>query len=133
MIFAAGATAQSIDVQVVDDAGLAVTGLDAAAFPAVTYSRAGAFADAALALSDLALITSPWAAGGLKERGGGYYRLDLPDAALAAAGRVTLRGEDTGKHLICPVLNVSPAVNVQHINSVRVGGTGTAGNPWNPT
>ncbi len=132
MIFAAGAQSQSVDVQIVDDAGLGVAGLVAATFPAVTYSRAGAFADAGVSLSDLAAIGSAWAAGGLKERGGGYYRLDLPDAVFASAGRVTLRAEAAGKHLICPALDVGPPVNVQHVNGVLVGGVGTGGSPWGP-
>jgi hypothetical protein len=106
MIYTPGITAQSIDVAVYDDSGLPVTGLVAATFPAVTYSRAGANADQSVTLSDLATLTTAWSSGGLKERGNGVYRLDLPDAALASAGLVTVRGEATGKHLVSPRLEV---------------------------
>jgi len=115
--------AQSVDVQIVDDSGLPVTGLVAASFPAVNYSRAGSNADQSIALSNLSLITSPWAAGGLKERGQGVYRLDLPDAICAAPGHVRLRGEAGGKHLLCDTIDVG-------ILSDQVPGTyesGTAG------
>lgn len=106
MIYPLGATSQSIDVLIVDNSGLPVTGLVAATFPPVTYSRAGANADAAISLSNLALITTAWAAGGLKERGEGVYRLDLPDAAFAVVGHVRLRGEASGKRLIAATLDV---------------------------
>lgn len=106
MIYAPGVTSQSIDVGVYDDSGLPVTGLVAATFPPVTYSRAGANADASVSLSDLAALTTAWSSGGLKERGGGVYRLDLPDAAFASAGLVTVRGDATGKHLVAPRLEV---------------------------
>jgi hypothetical protein len=100
MIFNLGATSQSADVQVLDDSGLPVTGLAAASFPASTYSLAGANADVSITLSDLSLITSAYSSGGIKERGNGYYRLDIPDAAFASAGEVTIRAEATGKHLV---------------------------------
>ena len=108
MSFQTGATSQSIDVRIYDDSGLPVPGLVAASFPALTWSRAGANADVAFpALSDLALITSAWVSGGVKERGGGVYRLDCPDAIFAVEGSVRLRGEETGKHLISELLESS--------------------------
>src|SRR5579871_5997928 len=81
VIYALNVTNQSVDVQVVDDSGIAVSGLVAATFPALTYSVAGANADVVWpALIDLAAITTAWTNGGLKERGGGVYRLDCPNA-----------------------------------------------------
>lgn len=107
MIYATGSTSVSIDVQVVDDSGLPVTGLAAATFPTLTYSLAGAHADVAFpALSDLALITTAWAAGGVKERGEGIYRVDVPDSIFTTFGIVTIRGEATGKRLILPKVEV---------------------------
>lgn len=107
MIYALSSTSQSIDVQVVDDSGLAVTGLVAATFPALTYSLAGANADVAFpALSDLAALTTAWVAGGVKERGGGVYRVDAPDALFATAGVVAVRGEASGKHALAPRIDV---------------------------
>jgi hypothetical protein len=106
MIHSLNATSQSIDVQIVDDAGLPVLGLVAATFPAVMYSLAGANADVSVTLSDLATITTAWSAGGVKERANGVYRLDLPDAAFAAAGEVKVFGETSGKHLLSPWIDV---------------------------
>jgi hypothetical protein len=106
MIYATGSTSNSVTVQIVDDSGLAVTGLVAATFPAVKYSLAGANASVSVSLSDLAAITTAWTSGGVKEREGGYYRLDLPDAAFASAGSVRVEGEASGKHLLCPELQI---------------------------
>lgn len=107
MTYPPGATSRSIDVLIVDDVGIPVTGLVAATFPAVLYSIAGANADVALgSLSDLALITTTWAAKGVKERAGGRYRLDLPDAVFASAGKVTLWAEASGTRLLCEVIEV---------------------------
>jgi hypothetical protein len=107
MIIAPGATSNSIDVQVLDDAGLAVTGLVAATFPATYWSRGSNTASTQITLSDLSLITSAYSSGGVKERAGsaGYYRLDVPDAAFVTAGEVSVYGEASGKHIIAkPIL-----------------------------
>lgn len=100
-----GAVDTSLDIQVVDDEGLPVTGLVAATFPTLKYSK-GTGADATITLSDLALLTTTHADGGVKERGEGVYRLDVPDAVCSAAAIVRLRGESTGKRLICPPIQV---------------------------
>lgn len=111
MSYVPGQTSVSIDVEVYDDAGLPVTGLVAATFPAVVYSRAGSNANVSLgALNDLALITSPWNANGLKERANGRYRLDLPNAVFSVVGVVSLWAEASGKHLIYPRLEVGDAL-----------------------
>jgi hypothetical protein len=109
MIVCAGATKQSLDVLLVDDSGLPLTGLVAATFPAVKWSLAGAYADQTVTLSDLAALTASWAEGGVKERGGGRYRLDLPDAVFEAQGEVSVRGEASGKHLVAPLIDVRGA------------------------
>lgn len=115
MIFPLAATSQSIDIRIVDDTGLPVTGLVAATFPMLTYSLAGANADVAFpALSDLALITTAYASGGVKERGNGVYRLDVPNGIFTTAGQVTIRGEATGKHVIVGVIEVG--VSVQSVS-----------------
>jgi hypothetical protein len=108
IIYAPGVTSKSLTVQIVDDSGLGVTGLVAATFPAVFYQIAGANAAVAFpSLSDLAAITTAWAAGGVKELSGGYYRLDAPDAMFAAAGKAKVIAEASGKHLLCEVVDVS--------------------------
>ncbi len=109
-IFAPGATSKSVEVQIVDDAGLPVTGLNAASFPATYYWICGANAAVQITLADLATITTAYASGGLKEIDAtnlkGYYRLDVPNAVLASAGEVKIGGEATNKRLICEVIKV---------------------------
>lgn len=106
MLFVPGSTSQSITIQIVNDSGLAVTGLVAAGFPTVLYKKAGPSLPANITLVDLALVSSPWVSGGVKEISGGYYRLDLPDAVFAVAGGATIIGDATGKHLVCPPVDV---------------------------
>lgn len=111
VILAVGAVDTSIDVQIVDDTGLPVTELVAATFPTVKFSK-GVGADVTITLSDLALLTTAHTDGGVKERGEGVYRLDLPDAvASTAAPKVTIRGEATNKRLIAAAIQVG-SVNV---------------------
>lgn len=107
MIYLLGSTSISVDIMIVDDSGLPVTGLVAATFPTLTYSLAGPNADVAFpALSDLATITTAYSSGGVKERGNGYYRLDVPNGAFTTGGVVTIRGEATGKHVLCERLHL---------------------------
>lgn len=108
---APGTQAFSLDVQIVDDVGDPVLGLVAATFPAVTVSPGGALADVVLTLSDLPAITTPHpndnVAGGIKERTGGYYRLDYPNNLFPNPGFLSTIGEESNKHLICPRIEVS--------------------------
>lgn len=113
MLIAANTTSVSIDIQVVDDSGLAVTGLVAATLPAISWSLNNNTAATAISLSDLAAITTAYSSGGVKERSGGYYRLDIPNAALTTVGEVSLIGDATGKHVLAA--------------KIIVGGTVTAG------
>lgn len=101
-----GATSQSIDIQIVDDTGVEVTGLVAATLPALSYSKGNNVAAASISLSDLALITTAWTSGGVKERANGVYRLDLPDAVVSTAAKVTLIGGSTNKRLIAAPIDV---------------------------
>lgn len=112
MIYRIGEVSKSVDVLIVDDSGLPVTGLVAATFPTVKWSRAGANSDNTLTLNDLALITTSWISGGVKERGEGVYRIDLTNSIFAAEGKVRLRGEASGKHLICEVIEVSLQMSI---------------------
>lgn len=106
MIFTPGVTSQSIDILIVDDTGVPVTGLVAGTMPAITYSKGSNVAATAISLSDLAAITSSYSSGGVFERSGGVYRLDLPDAVLSTAANVTLIGSATNKRLIVPAIEV---------------------------
>lgn len=102
-----GSTNRSIPLQVVDDTGLGVTGLVAATFPSLFYALEGPFANVAIGtLNDLAALTDAYNALGVKERGGGYYRFDSPNGMYAAAGDVRIWGDDTGKHVLFPPIEV---------------------------
>lgn len=132
MIVAPGTTSQSIDIQITDDSGLAVTGLVAATFPSVYWSIAGNTAATAITLSDLAAITTAYSSGGVKERTGsaGVYRLDIPNAALANAGAIKIYGEASGKHLICePIVVANVPANVTQLLGTAWLTPGTAGTP----
>jgi hypothetical protein len=102
-----GSVSQSITVQIVDDTGHGVEGLVAATFPPVYYQKAGS-AEVSVPLIDLAAIGSAFSAGGVKEltAGGGYYRLDLPDAAFSTETQLRVIGEETDKHLLYPPIDV---------------------------
>lgn len=104
MIVAPGTTSVSITVQIVDDSGLPVTALVANTFPTTYYARAGESLPAAITLSDLAAQNSAYVSGGVKELTGGYYRLDVPDAAFTTANRIRIIGEATGKRILYPVI-----------------------------
>ena len=113
MIYPAGSVSISFDVQVVDDSGLPVTGLVAATFPTLSYSVAGAYATVAFPpLSDLATITTAYHAGGIKERSGGYYRVDGPNGMFTTAGQVKVFGESSGKRVLVPWIDVGSQVNL---------------------
>jgi hypothetical protein len=128
-----GATSVSVDVFWADDTGAAVTGKVAADFPAAKWSGGANTADTTITLSDLAAITTAHpndnTAGGVKEREGGWYRLDLPNNMLTSAGRKTLTfAESAGKRILAPQIDVqSPKVDVDTIktNPVVNGGTVT--------
>jgi hypothetical protein len=110
MIIKPGTTSLSVDVMLADDEGLPLSGLLAAAWPPVIASPAFG-ADVPVTLVNLGSVSSPWASGGVISRGGGVYRLDLPNSIGAAANVWTLRGEAAGKHLIAnPVQVVDLAV-----------------------
>lgn len=124
MLIKPGTTDVSYTVQVVDDGGIGVTGLVAATFPALTIVRSTGAAVAFSALSDLASLASAHADGGVKERGGGFYRLDGPDSIAATPSPdVRIVGEQTGKHVICPPIEVA----AKYVPQVRICSKTTAG------
>lgn len=105
MLVAPGSTSISVDVMFLDDSGFALTGKVAADFPACKWSGGSNTADTAITLSDLAAITTAHpndnTAGGIKEREGGVYRLDLPNNVFTAAGRKYLTfAETTNKRIV---------------------------------
>lgn len=103
--FAVGATNTSLDVQFVDDEGLPVTGLVALTMPTLKYSK-GRGSDTTISLSDLDGLDESHDDGGVYERGEGVYRLDVPNDVCASVAIVKIRGEASGKRLICPPIQV---------------------------
>jgi hypothetical protein len=81
-----GSTDISIVIRIVDSTnGTPETGVTSAtAGLAFNYRREGGLLVGIAPLSDLALLTSAHADGGLLHIAHGYYRLDVPDAAFAA-------------------------------------------------
>lgn len=124
MIVLSSDTAPSIDIEVYDDSGLPVTGLVAATMPTVYYSVGGANAKVSITLSDLAAETTAWSSGGLKERGNGVYRLDIPTASINSAGRRTrVFGYATNKNVVAPAIDCGPIV----ANTTQIGGVAQTG------
>jgi hypothetical protein len=101
-----GSSSVSTDVQFVNDAGLPVFGMLAADWPALSVSQGLPGAAVPVTLIDLADISSPWAAGGVKERTGGYYRLDMPNALFAQVNNLTTICDAENKHCIAEHLQV---------------------------
>jgi len=124
MLVAPGSTSISVDVQFLDDSGFAVTGKVAADFPACKWSNGDNTADTTITLSDLAAITTAHpnnnTAGGVKEREGGWYRLDLPNNMFTGSGRKNLTfAETTGKRIVVPEIDCQyTQTNVAQINAV---------------
>ena len=135
MLVVPGATSISVDVQFLDDTGAAVTGQLATNFPVCKWSGGANAASTAITLSDLSLITtahpSDNTAGGIKEREGGWYRLDCPNNMFTSAGRKTLTfAETTNKRIIAPTLDVQyAAANVSQLLGTAWLAPGTAGTP----
>lgn len=126
LIFDLNDESNSLDIFVANDEGQPTTGLVAATFPDVYYSIAGANADVQIVLADLATITTAWASGGLKERGNGIYRLDVPNAAYTTLdSKVTIRGGSAGKWIIPVTFEVSPQLTNTTVGTVSVIGSGT--------
>jgi hypothetical protein len=134
MIVEAGSTSLSVIIEITDDAGLGVSGLVASTFPTVKYDLAGSTA-ATITLSDLGAANSAYSSGGVKEvaTGACRYRLDLPNAAIAAAGKLQIFGDDTDKHvLVAPIDVVStlPADVRKILGTTSAGAAGYVGLDW---
>ena len=133
MIITAGTTSNSIDVQIVNDSGIAVPSLTYAdfntQFGSLVYSLGTNTSDGSTAYVTLAALTTPYSSAGVKERAGGWYRVDIPDAMVATAGtKPRIIGEATGYHLLHEPIQVNPAVafpvNAAQVNGVAPGAKG---------
>lgn len=66
------------------------------------YTRPGS-TRTSISLSDLAAVDSAFSSGGIKHIGSGWYRLDVPDAAIAAGvDGVLIDGAFTSYVVVCP-------------------------------
>lgn len=80
------------------------------------YVRTGA-APVDLTESDLGTTSATHSDGGIIHVGGGYYRVDLPDAAIASGvPYVRVQGTITDMIVTGEVIELSPAVNVVAVN-----------------
>lgn len=92
-------TSVSLIVRIIDDSRVPVTGLVAATFPTTYYLRAGQI-PVSITLVDLSIAADNYSSGGVFELGGGYYRIDVPDAAFSTVTHsIVIYGEASGKHL----------------------------------
>lgn len=101
-VWKAGVTSKSVTLRIIDaldgtpETGVVfnTAGID------LQYRREGA-ASVAITEATLAALTTAWASGGFLHIGNGYYRLDVPDAALAAGSDgVLIHGIVTGMVVI---------------------------------
>ena len=111
-----GASNPTIEIFFCDDSGVPLTGKVAADFPTVYYSKSNNTAKVSITLSDLAAETTSWTSGGIKEKAGGWYRLDLPTAAVSAsANNINIFGYSTGKNVMsAPVVTGPIAANTTY-------------------
>lgn len=115
-LFDVGVLSQSITMRIFDDAGLPVSGLNAAGLPPMKYLVEGANAPVTMVPTDLASAVAAYTARGVWSHGDGAYRFDLPDAVFAAAGRVMIIGEASGKRVQVDPIQVGAPVNVLRLN-----------------
>lgn len=101
-VWKAGVTSKSVVVRIIDSTdGTPETGVvfNTAGID-LQYRREGA-ASVAITEATLAALTTAWSSGGFLHIGNGYYRLDVPDAALAAGSDgVLIHGIVTGMVVI---------------------------------
>ena len=94
----AGSTNVEVSIKIIDAAdGTPETGVEYnSAGIALWYRRPGG-AQVSITPADLSALTDAHTDGGIEHKGDGVYRLDLPDAAVAAGvDHVTIGGTVTG-------------------------------------
>jgi hypothetical protein len=114
MIVRPGTTSQSYNVFIADltgaitgEIGGGVTGLTAATFPQLKWFRGIEEPVNFPTMSDLGSLAAAFVEGGVFERGGGYYRVDFPNAAFASEGVVTLDSDDATREPIFDDIQVT--------------------------
>lgn len=118
-IVKAGAVDVTVTIRIVDALdGTPETGVVAATSGLDLWYRNGATgASTDISEADLSALTDAHSDGGLKHINDGYYRLDLPDAAVPAAGAVTvIAGAVTGMIVLGTAIQASPQVDAVAIS-----------------
>jgi hypothetical protein len=123
-----GQTSITVEIGATDEGGIPLTGKVAADFPTL-YAAVGNRAQSiALTKSDLALITTAWTEGGIKQKSGaGVYRYDLPDAVadiLLGEHIITIYGYASG-FVVWEQFEVAFADSVMHAGVARAGSSST--------
>lgn len=116
-----GSTDQSVVIRFVDSTdGTPETGVVAATGGlAIEYRRELGASTSIGTINDLAALTTAHTDAGIKSIGNGYYRVDLPDAAVATgANGVAVHGAATG--MVCVGCYV-PLVDYNPYDAVRMG------------
>jgi len=120
----AGSTNVQTSVYCRDTAGAALAGKVAADF-ALTYRRDGA--SVPIVLTNLATLATAHTDGGIKEVGNSEYRLDLPDAAVAAGvTQVSVTGTVAGGILLgYPIALDAPTLTLTaaQVTAIQSGST----------
>lgn len=114
MRVAADSTNVSVILRIVDSAaGTPETGVTSATSGiALGYWREGAASFTGLTESDLATLDAAHSDGGLLHINGGYYRVDIPDAAFASgADRVLIGGTITDMVVVGLVVEIGPTLD----------------------
>lgn len=124
----AGATSQTVNIFIQDSSsttGAGLTGLAYNTASLVAYYALPKAAAAAITLATLAAVTSAYSSGGFKEIDAtnmpGWYRFDIPDAALASGRFVAIHFKGATNMAPCPLEIELTATNNQ--DAVRGGMT----------
>lgn len=126
----AGATSQSLNIFVLDSSSSVGAGLTGLAYNTSSliayYTFAGANATAtAITLATLAAVSSAWSSGGFKEIDSthmpGVYRLDLPNAVLAASKGRSVVVVLSGATNMAPVLLEIELTGIDNQDAVHGG------------
>lgn len=112
-----GATDVTVTIRIIDSGdGTPETGVTSASGGLDLWYRNGATAaKTSITEADLSALTDAHSDGGMLHIDDGYYRLDLPDAAVPAVGAVTVVGGGvTGMIVLGTAIQAAPAANVTH-------------------
>lgn len=95
------------------------------------YTRPGS-TRTSISLSDLAAVDSAYSSGGMKHIGSGWYRLDLPDAAIAAGvDGVLIDGAFTSYVVVAPPVLLETTQTGDSYARIGAAGAGLTAVPWN--